>query len=118
MIAPEVERLLRRVYEAFNSRDIDAALALIHRDVDWPNAMEGGRVRGHAALRGYWQRQFQTIDSRVEPETFAVDETGRVVADVRQVVRDPAGKLLADQRVQHVYTFREGLIERMEVRAS
>jgi hypothetical protein len=37
------EQLLRRAYEAFNARDIDAALALMHLDVDWPNGMEGGR---------------------------------------------------------------------------
>jgi len=40
------EELLRRAYEAFNARDLDAALALMHRDVDWPNAIDGGRVRG------------------------------------------------------------------------
>lgn len=45
------ERLLRRAYEAFNARDIEGALATMHTDVDWPNAMEGGRVHGHAEVR-------------------------------------------------------------------
>jgi hypothetical protein len=52
------EVLLRRAYEAFNARDLDGALAPMHPDVDWPNAIEGGRVHGHAAVRAYWAAQF------------------------------------------------------------
>ncbi len=66
----EEERLLRRAYEAFNSRDIEAALALMHADVDWPNGMEGGRELGKDAVRAYWTRQFALIDSHVEPLAF------------------------------------------------
>ena len=111
----EHEELLRRAYEAFNARDVDAVLALMHPDVDWPNGMEGGRVLGRAAVREYWTRQFEMIDSRVEPEGFATDAEGRVVVDVHQVVHDPAGGLLSDGYVKHVYTVRDGLIERMEI---
>jgi len=111
----EHEELLRRAYEAFNARDVDAVLALMHPDVDWPNGMEGGRVLGRAAVREYWTRQFEMIDSRVEPEGFATDAEGRVVVDVHQVVRDTAGELLSDGRVEHVYTIRDGLVERMEI---
>jgi ketosteroid isomerase-like protein len=111
----EHDDLLRRAYEAFNARDIDSALALMHPDVDWPNGMEGGRVLGRAAVRGYWTRQFQVIDSRVEPESFTTDADGRVAVDVHQVVHDAAGELLSDGHVKHVYTVRDGLIERMEI---
>jgi hypothetical protein len=111
----EHEELLRRAYEAFNARNVDAALALMHRDVDWPNGMAGGRVLGRAAVREYWTRQFEVIDSRVEPEGFTTDAEGRVVVDVHQVVRDTAGELLSDGRVEHVYTIRDGLVERMEI---
>ena len=34
------------LYAAFNARDIDAALAGMHPEVDWPNGWEGGRVHG------------------------------------------------------------------------
>ncbi len=111
----EHEELLRRAYEAFNARDVDAVLALMHPDVDWPNGMEGGRVLGHAAVREYWTRQFEVIDSRVEPQAFTTDAEGRVVVDVHQVVRDTAGEVLSDGRVEHVYTIRDGLVERMEI---
>jgi ketosteroid isomerase-like protein len=109
------EALLRRAYEAFNARDLDGALALMHPDVDWPNGMEGGRERGHAAVRAYWTRQFGLIDSHVEPVEFDVDADGRIVVDVHQVVRDLEGAVMSDGWVRHVYTFRDGLVERMDI---
>jgi hypothetical protein len=110
------EEILLRAYEAFNARDIDGALALMQPDVDWPNGMEGGRELGHEAVRAYWTRQFGLIDSHVEPVGFGEDEEGRVVVDVDQVVRNLDGEVLSEQRVQHVYTLRDGLIARMDIR--
>ena len=110
------EQLLRRAYEAFNARDVDGVLALMHPDVDWPNGMEGGREVGHDAVRAYWTRQFGMIDSHVEPLGSESDADGRVVVDVHQVVRDLDGELLSDGLVQHVYTFRDGLVTHMEIR--
>jgi ketosteroid isomerase-like protein len=108
--------LLTAAYQAFNARDIDTVLALMHPDVDWPNGMEGGRVRGQSGVREYWLRQWAQIDPRVEPLGMADDEHGRTVVEVHQKVRDLDGKVLMDQTVQHVYTIQEGLIVRMEIR--
>jgi hypothetical protein len=47
----EQERLLGRIYEAFNRRDIDAVLAALHPAVDWPNGWEGGRGNRRPANR-------------------------------------------------------------------
>jgi ketosteroid isomerase-like protein len=110
-----MERLIRDLYASFNARDIEAVLAHLDPDVDWPNAWEGGRVRGRAKVRDYWTRQFAVIDSHVEPEGFSTDPEGRIVVDVHQVVRDLDGKLLSDGHVQHLYTLRDGLVERMDV---
>ncbi len=108
--------VLVQTYRAFNARDIDAVLAVMDPDVDWPNGMEGGRVRGHGAVRDYWTRQWQVIDPTVDPLGFTTDDAGRTVVGVHQVVRDPAGTILADQVVEHVYEFRDGLIASMEIR--
>jgi hypothetical protein len=110
------ESVIRGAYTAFNARDIDAALALTHPDVDWPNGMEGGRELGHDAVRAYWTRQWQLIDPHVEPVSIAEDDEGRFVVDVHQVVHDLDGNLLLDQHIEHVYTLRDGLIERMDIR--
>jgi hypothetical protein len=111
----EHEPLLRDVYAAFNARDVDAVLAALHPDVDWPNAFEGGRVAGHAEVRDYWRRQFAQIDPRVEPRGFADAGDGCVAVTVHQLVRALDGTVLADRDITHVYSFRDGLIARMDV---
>jgi hypothetical protein len=113
--SPGVE-LLKRAYTAFNARDIDAALATMKPDVEWPNGMEGGTVLGHAGVREYWTRQWGMINPHVDPVKFETDDTGRVVVGVHQVVRDLAGKLLLDRMVEHVYSIESGLIRGMEIR--
>jgi ketosteroid isomerase-like protein len=111
------EETLRRTYRAFNDRDVDAVLELMHPDVDWPNAWEGGRVVGLDAVRDYWTRQFAEISSNVEPESFTEEPDGAITIDVHQVVHDAkSGALLSDSRVQHRYRFDEGgLVTRMDV---
>jgi hypothetical protein len=111
----DYERLLRAVYDAFNRRDIEAVIATLHPDVDWPNAWEGGRVHGHDAVRAYWTRQFAEIAPQVEPQAFSAREDGRLAVEVHQVVRSLDGAPIADEVVTHVYTFRGGLVERMDV---
>jgi ketosteroid isomerase-like protein len=115
-VDPAGERLLRRAYDAFNARDIEGAIALMNPEVDWPNAMEGTRVHGHAAVREYWTRQFETVSSRVVPLRFSRSADERIVVDVHQVVHDTSGNLLADAMVRHVFTIEDGLVTHMEVR--
>ena len=113
--AAEIE-LLHRTYAAFNRREIETVLAMMHADVDWPNGMEGGRVLGADAVRDYWTRQFEVLDPHVVPKTFTTEADGRIAVDVHQVVHDKSGKLLVDHMVQHVYEIRNGLIQSMEIR--
>jgi hypothetical protein len=108
--------LIRTCYAAFNARDIDAALDGLRADVDWPDAIDGGRLRGHDQVGEYWRRQFETLDPRVEPTAISEDDQGHIVVDVHQVVRDREGGVIADQQVQHVYTISAGLIARMDIR--
>lgn len=112
----EETELLRKLYAAFNRRDIETVLGQLDPDVDWPNGWEGGREYGRSAVRNYWTRQFAQVQSHVEPVNFRTEDDGRIVVDVHQVVHDGSGKLLSDQMVQHVYTLHDGLITRMEIR--
>lgn len=113
---PRAREVLGNAYRAFNARDIDAALAAMHPDVNWPNGMEGGYVHGHGEVRAYWTRQWAVIDPHVDPLRFEVDEAGHIVVEVRQVIRDLAGSIKADQIVHHVYQMRDDLIVGMEIR--
>jgi ketosteroid isomerase-like protein len=113
---PNPEPLLRSAYRAFNARDIDAALELMHPEVDWPNAWEGGRVVGHAAVRDYWSRQFAAISSIVEPQRFTKESDGSITVDVHQVVHAAdTGELISETTVHHSYQLRDGMIVRMDV---
>jgi hypothetical protein len=109
------EQRLRAMYDAFNDRDIDGVLSAMTRDVDWPNGWEGGRVTGQAAVRDYWTRQWAQIDPRVDPISVSAGDDGRVAVQVHQVIRQPDGSLVSDDTLVHAYTFREGLVARMDI---
>jgi hypothetical protein len=108
--------LLKRAYAAFNARDLDGALATMRPDVVWPNGMEGGVVHGHDGVRAYWSRQWKMINPHVDPEGFTTDDRGRVTVNVHQVVKDLSGNVLMDRMVEHVYSFKDGLIQDMTIR--
>ncbi len=110
------EEILRSAYRAFNARDVDAAVALMHPEVDWPNAWEGGRVVGREAVADYWTRQFESISSTVEPESFERVADGSVTVTVHQVVLDASTNgPVSDTHVIHRYLLEDGLIIRMDV---
>jgi nuclear transport factor 2 (NTF2) superfamily protein len=109
------EAMLRSLYEAFNSRDVDAALAAMTPDVDWANGWEGGSVSGREAVRDYWRRQWEEIDSSAVPTSIEEHPDGRVEVTVRLLARDKAGTVINDSTGRHVYDFRDDLIERMTI---
>jgi ketosteroid isomerase-like protein len=113
---PEAEVVLRSAYKAFNARDVEAAIELMHPDADWPNAWEGGRVVGRGAVRDYWNRQFAAISSKVEPERYTEGADGSITVEVRQVVHDArTGALISDSHVLHRYWLVDGFVVRMDV---
>jgi hypothetical protein len=69
-VSPDLEALLRAACVAFNARDIDAVLALMHADVGWPNGMEG---HGNAGMREYRTRQWNMINPIVTPIGLLAD---------------------------------------------
>src|SRR6202046_587348 len=71
--------LLSLVYGLFNVRDIDGVFNWMSPDVDWPNAMEGGRVHGHDEVRAYWKRQWAVVDPHVQPIGLETDAEKRTV---------------------------------------
>lgn len=110
------EDTLRAAYKAFNARDVDAALELMHPEVDWPNAWEGGRVVGREEVAAYWTRQFESIQSMVTPESFDPQPDGSIVVTVHQIVRDATtNQLISDARVLHRFRLENGSVARMDV---
>lgn len=110
------ENILKRLYERFNARDMQAVLGALHPDVTWANGLEGGQLRGREAVRNYWVKQWAVIDPRVEPTRFSIKAEGEVVVTVHQTVRDLQGTVLADRMVGHVFRLEDGLITRFDIR--
>ncbi len=107
--------IVRRLYAAFNERNIPDAVALMAEEVDWANGMDGGHVHGREAVREYWSKQWAAIQPHVEPLDIAHHEGGATAVDVHQVVHDLEGKLLLDERVRHVFRFQSGLVVRFDI---
>ena len=113
--SPDRAALVRDLYDAFNARDLDAVVAAMAPDVDWPNGWEGGRLHGTDAVRDYWRRQWVELRPVTTPTSVAARADGSVEARVRLVVRDPAGMVLARSEVVHVYEFDDDLVRRMTI---
>lgn len=116
VISPPRFQTLRTLYRAFNDRDVDAVLAAMTADVDWPNEWEGGRLAGREAVRDYWARQWQEIDPTVEPTRFTERDDGTVATEVHQTVRSRDGEVIDEGDVVHVFAFTADLVSRMDVK--
>ncbi len=107
--------VLRRAYQHFNDRDVDALLAMMTDDVEWPDVANGTMLRGKEAIRRYWAGQFAVADPRVEPTDF-MEAGDDLVAVVDQRVTDLGGRPLAPPAVvYHRYAFAGDLVRRMLV---
>ena len=114
--------VLKRTYDRFNARDIDAVLSVLTDDVAWANGMDGGHVHGLEAVREYWTRQWTIVSPHVEPVNFTEAADGSVVVEVQQFVRDLEDKPLQDQAhglkdktVMHVFRFQDGKISHFDI---
>ena len=109
------KELIKKAYTGFNSREIDAVLAIMHPDIHWPKAFEGGYVVGHEAVRDYWTRQWSEINPKVEPVAITERADRKIEVDVYQLVKDLASNILFDGKVKHVYVITDRLLQQMDI---
>jgi hypothetical protein len=109
------QQLLQNLYTAFNNRELETIISVMHPEVKWANGVEGGFVYGRDAVREYWTKQYQVIQVQLEPLKFEQDENNRNVVTVHQVVRDLQGNLLADTTVRQIFTIEDGSIGLYEI---
>ena len=109
------ETRITRLWTALNHQDVDAALAQLHPDVDWQDIMNGGRHQGVEAVRNYWAGVYALITS----DSACIDchpvDADRMAARMLHAIRDKKGTLWSEERMTHVFTFRDGLISRMDL---
>jgi ketosteroid isomerase-like protein len=106
--------LLTRLYEAFNRKDIDAVVGLMHPDVSWPNLFGDDRMHGREALRAMWRDQFAKIDPEGAPISMSTLPDGRIAVKVAYVVRTLDGRLFTEEVVTNTYQFLDDQIIGME----
>jgi hypothetical protein len=110
-----IEKLIKKAYKAFNSKDLDTALSTLHPNVDWPKAFEGGYVNRPEEVKEYWIRQGAEINATVNPIKIVVRENGTYEVTIHQLVKDLEEKVLFDGIIKHVYTIQDNLLRRMDI---
>jgi limonene-1,2-epoxide hydrolase len=109
------QQLLQNLYDAFNNRELETIISVMHPDVKWANGVEGGFVYGRDEVREYWTNQYRVIQVQLETLKFETDEHNRNVVTVHQIVRDLQGDLLADMTVKQIFTIEDGAIALYEI---
>ena len=109
------QQFLQNLYDAFNKREIETIIELMHPDVKWANGLEGGFVYGRDAVREYWTNQFKDIQPELETLKFETDENSRYIVTVHQIIKDLQGNVLADVTVHQIFTIEDGLISLYEI---
>ncbi len=109
------QQFLQSLYAAFNNREIETIISVMHPDVKWANGLEGGFVYGCDAVREYWTNQFKAIQVRLETLKFETDEKNRNVVTVHQIVRDLQGNLLVDTTIEQIFIIENNVLVLYEI---
>lgn len=100
---------------AINGRDFEVALALLHPDVDWQDIVNGGRLHGVAAVRAYWTQINNLLTTGATPITYRLIGEDRIAVRMLHSVTGRQGKAWGEEALTQVFTFRDGLIVRMDL---
>lgn len=111
----EHEDLLRKSYDAYNTRDLSTLVLALAPDVEWPDRLEGVTLHGVEAVSAYWERQWEAMNPVVEFMHFEWDRNGNGVATLLEIIRGPNGAIISKGPVRHVYQFENGLVKSMQV---
>ena len=105
---------LRRVHDAFNRGDFDAAVAIAHPEIEFVPVGGQASLRGAEAVRG-WMEPDAFQEQRIEPLDFRV--AGKKVLERQHVQARGAGSgIELDLKMWAVWTFDDDLlVTRVEV---
>ncbi len=104
---------LRLVYEAYNRGDWTGALSRMDRDIEWKTTRTG-RHRGHEEVRRFMEDMREPFEEvMVEPDEW-FDHGDRIVVFLRIRARPRGSDAIAENRVGHLWTMRDGKAIRCE----
>ena len=111
--------VVRRMYSAFGSGDLDGILSFLDPEVSWltpgtPDLPTGGLRRGVPAVRDFFSLLLSTLDiADFQPKDFLASGDKVVVLGTSREGPKGSGRLV-DFRWVHVFTFRNGRIAAFE----
>src|ERR1700682_5622809 len=106
--------IVRQIFRAFNSEDIDRVLALTHTEfeLEVPPALsaEPDIYRGHDGMRRYWESFQDAMDEiRLQPERLC-DAGEAVVVAMKLTAKGRRTAIAVEQRTAGVWTIRDGKV--------
>jgi ketosteroid isomerase-like protein len=111
-MSQENVRLFHRALDAFNRRDLEAFLELVHDDVRARPRMAAveGPFQGHEGVRRWWKSADDSFTD-VRTEVFEVRDLGDVtLARIRNRGRGAAGGTPVERHAWHVAEWRDGKV--------
>ena len=105
---------LRLGYEAYSRGDSDGLLRGMHPDIEMKTIRSGGPYRGHDEVRRFLDDMREPFEEvTTEPEEW-FDHGDRIVVFVRIRARPRGSDAVAENRVGHLWTMRDGKAIRCE----
>jgi ketosteroid isomerase-like protein len=110
----EIVASLRRIYDAFNRGDFDAAIAVAHPEIEYVPPGGQSSLRGAQAVRT-WMEPDAFEDNQVEPLEFSVHDNKALVRQ-HATARGAGSGIELDMEIWAVWTLNDdGLVTRLEV---
>jgi ketosteroid isomerase-like protein len=110
-------RAVRDSYDALNSGDIEATLAVTAPDVEWHESSalpDAGVYRGRDALRSFLEEFLQSWERFHQEVEEVVVEGDRAALMIHLTARGRGSGAEVDARYAHVWTVRDGLGVRVD----
>ena len=105
--------IVGRLIDAWNQRDLQAALKAMHPQCEVRGVEVRETLRGHDGVAAGFREWFEAFDEfTIEPENFIADGD-RVLVSMRQRARGKGSGLEIEQRFQ-LFTMCDGLVFRFE----
>lgn len=106
--------IVGRLIDAWNQRDLQAALEEMHPRCEVRPAEATETLRGHDGVAAAFRDWFEAFEEfTIEPENF-IAHGDRLLVPMRQRARGKGSGLEIEQRFYQLFTLRDGMVFRFE----
>ena len=109
---------IRKLYEAVNRDDWEAARELVHPEIEWttdPRVPNAGTYRGLDAVRQFVTDQRAGFEEFIaEPERFFELSDARLLVFTKQTLRPRGSSASFEIEIAHIWSMRDGKLARAQ----